>query len=143
MASAWRFLHLVAAAYWLGGLILLAIVALVARKTLAPEDFGFLMRRSGRVFAIGAATAGLVLAVSGVALARRRFVSVEALATTPAGRTLALKTVLAIFAVLLTLLHSWTGSGRTHRAVIASRALSTAILLLTLGIFYLASRLAG
>ena len=67
----------------------------------------------------------------------------EALATTPAGRTLALKTVLAIFAVLLTLLHSWTGSRRTHRAVIASRALSAAILLLTLGIFYLASRLAG
>ena len=143
MAGPWRFLHLIAAAYWLGGLIVLAIVALVARKTLASEEFGLLMRRSGRVFAIGAIFAGLLLAASGVALARERVVSVEALATTPWGRTLALKTALAIIAVVLTLVHSWTGSRSTHRAVIASRALSPAILLLTLGIFYLASRLAG
>jgi putative copper export protein len=143
MDGTWRFLHLVAAAYWLGGLIVLAIVALVARRTLAREDFGFLMRRSGRVFATGAIFAGLLLAASGVALARERVVSVEALLTTPWGRTLALKTALAMLAVVLTLVHSWTGSRKARRAVIASRALSPAILLLTLGIFYLASRLAG
>jgi copper transport protein len=100
-----------AAAYWLGGLIVLAIVALVAQRTLAPEDFSFLMRRSGRAFATGAIVAGLLLAASGVALARERVVSVEALAITPWGRTLALKTALAMVAAVLTLVHSWTGSG--------------------------------
>jgi putative copper export protein len=143
MDSSWRFLHIVAAAYWLGGLIVLAILAVVAKRTLAPEDFGLLMRRAGWAFAGGALFAGLVLAASGVALARQRLVSVEALASTPWGRTLALKSTLAAAATVLTIIHSWTGSRRGRGAVLASRALSPAILLLTLGIFYLASRLAG
>jgi copper transport protein len=142
MDATWRFGHLVAAAYWLGGLIALAIVALVARRTLPPDRFGFLMRRAGRTFAVGAVVAGLVLAASGIALARGRLPSWEALTTTPWGRTLALKTILAVVVTLLALVHSWMGSRTERFAVLVSRALSPAILLVTLAVFYLAARLA-
>jgi putative copper export protein len=141
--TTWRLLHLAAAAYWLGGLIALAIVAVVARRTLPPDSFGLLMRRAGRAFAAGAALAGVVLAATGIALARERLPSWEELTTTPWGRTLALKTTLAVVVAMLALVHSWTGSRTDRPAVVISRALSPAILLITLAIFYLAARLAS
>lgn len=143
MDTAWRFLHLIAAAYWLGGSIALAMVAVVAKRALPPDLFGRLMRRAGRVFAAGAVVAGLGLAASGIAMGRVRLASWEALTTTPWGRTLALKSALALVVVALSLGHSWTGSRTDRAAVIASRALSPAILVLTLVIFYLAARLAS
>jgi putative copper export protein len=143
MDSGWRFVHLVAAAYWLGGLIVLGIVAVVANRTLTAEGFGPFMRRAGWAFAAGAGLAGLILAASGVALARQRITSVEALATTAWGRTLTLKSVLAAVLVLMTVVHSWLGSRTQRPAVVGSRVLSATILVGTLGIFYLAGRLAG
>jgi putative copper export protein len=40
----WRLIHLVAAAFWLGGLIFLAVVAVIAARTLDQPTF----RRRGR-----------------------------------------------------------------------------------------------
>lgn len=143
MDATWRLLHLVAAAYWLGGLITLAMIAVVARRTGTLDGFSLLMRRTGRAFAAGAVVAGLVLAASGIALARQRLTSWEGLTTTPWGRVLALKTALAAVVVILTVGHSWLGSRTERSGVISSRALSSAILLMTLAIFYLAARLAS
>ena len=39
MDEAWRLIHLVAAAFWLGGMISLAIVAVIAARTLDRPTF--------------------------------------------------------------------------------------------------------
>jgi putative copper export protein len=62
-------LHLVAASFWLGGLILLGIIAVVAARTLDRDDFRLLMSRSGRAFAVGSVIAWSAIAISGAALA--------------------------------------------------------------------------
>lgn len=143
METLWRFLHLAAAAYWLGGLIVLAMVAVASRQSLPRESFGLVMRRAGRAFAVGAVLAGVALAASGIALARERLSSWQALATTSWGRTLGLKTALALAVAILAIGHSLAGSRTSRPAILVSRALSPAILLITLVIFYLAARLAG
>jgi putative copper export protein len=141
--ATWRFLHLVAAAYWLGGLLLLAVVAVVAVRSLDQPAYRRLMARVGRSYLAGSLVAWLTLAVTGWIMARERVASAAALGSTAWGRTLELKTGLAVAAVILTLAHSWAGSRVSDLAIRASRILSPLILALTLGIFYLAARLAG
>jgi putative copper export protein len=139
----WRFLHLVAAAYWLGGLIVLTIVAVAATRSLDRAAFRRLMSQVGRVYLAGSLMAWLLLAITGVAMASAHVPSLAALGSTSWGRTLALKTSFAVAAVILTLVHSWAGSRGSGRSIVASRFLSPIILMLTLTIFYLASRLAS
>ena len=139
----WRFLHLVAAAYWLGGLIVLAFVAVLAARSLERPAFRGLMSQVGRAYLGGSLVAWFLLAVTGVAMARERIPTLAAAGSTPWGRALELKTGLAIAAVILTVVHSWAGSRASGRAILASRVLSPIILILTLAIFYLASRLAS
>lgn len=137
----WRWLHLVAAGFWLGGLILLAIVTMSALRVVDRPTFRELIRRVGRAFLVGSLIAWAVLAVSGVAMATTRLRSTGALLNTAYGRTLSLKSLLFVLVILATVVHTIAG-GRSSPAVIrTSRALSPLILLLTLVIFYLAVRL--
>ena len=53
MDDAWRLIHLIGAVFWLGGMILLALVAVIAARTLDRTSFRQLMSRTGRIFAIG------------------------------------------------------------------------------------------
>ena len=139
---AWRLIHLVAAAYWLGGLIVLAMVAVVARRNLDPEAFRKVMAASGRAFLAGSVIAWLAIAVSGVAMATSHLHSLGELRTTSWGNTLEAKTGLAVVAVTLAAAHSVAGgSNRSPGWVRASRFLSPMILIVTVGIFYLAVRL--
>ena len=139
-----RFLHLVAAAYWLGGLIALALVAAIASRRLESEAFASLMSSAGNAFMWGAIVAAAVLATSGIALAAGHLKNAGELASTAWGRTLLEKTGLVVVAAALAALHSMAGRrAAVRRWRIASRALSPAILLVTLGIFYLAARLAA
>ena len=142
MGEAWRLIHLVAAAYWLGGLIVLALVAVVARRNLEPESFRKVMAGSGRTFLAGSVIAWLAIAVSGVAMASSHLHNLGELRTTSWGNTLEAKTGLAMVAVSLAAVHSVAG-GRHRSAgwVRASRFLSPIILIVTVGIFYLALRL--
>jgi uncharacterized protein len=137
-----RFVHLVAAAYWLGGLIVLTIVAVAAARSLDRPAFRRLMSRVGRAYLVGSLGAWLLLAITGVAMASERVPTIGALGSTPWGRTLALKSGFAVAAVILTLVHSWAGRRSSARPIVASRFLSPIILVFTLAIFYLASRLA-
>ena len=144
METLWRVIHLVAAAYWLGGLLTLAIVAVSARRRLEAGAFAPLMASAGRTFAWGALVAGLLLAVSGIAMASAHLGSAADLASSAWGRTLLEKTGLVAIAVALTATHSVAGARTaSHRWRMVSRALSPAILVVTLGIFYLAARLAA
>jgi putative copper export protein len=140
--EAWRLLHLLAAAYWLGGLIMLALLAAVAHRRLDEAAFRAQMSTAGRVFLAGSVVAWALIAVSGVGLATGRLHGLGQLQSTGWGRTLELKTSLALLAVLLTAGHSIAGSRTSSPSwIAASRVLSPLILLTTVAIFYLAVRL--
>jgi putative copper export protein len=138
-----RLVHLVAAGVWLGGMTLLAVVAVIAARTLDRGTFRLLMGRAGRAFAVLSAVAWLALAVSGAVMAWPRLHhSLSELASTTFGNLLALKTSLAAGVVLLTVAHSLAGRRPDSRAsIVASRVLSPLILLGTVAIFWLAVRL--
>jgi len=141
----WRLIHLVAAAFWLGGMILLAIIAVVAARTLDQPTFRRFMSRAGQAFAVGSIVAWLLIGVSGAAMAWPRLgYSLAALPRTDFGRLLETKTGLALVAVVLTAAHTIAGRRIGSRAAIfASRLISPLLFLLTLGIFWLAVRMTG
>ena len=143
MDEYWRLIHLVAAAFWLGGMILLAVIAVVAARTLDRPTFGRFMVRAGQAFAAGAAIAGVVIAVSGAAMAWPRLgYTLSNLPSTAFGRLLEAKTSLAALAVALAAVHALTGRRTDSRmAIVASRAISVLLLLVTLAIFWLAVRM--
>jgi putative copper export protein len=143
MGESWRLIHLVAAAFWLGGMILLAVIAVVAARTLDKPTFGRFMARAGQAFAAGAAIAGVVIAISGAAMAWPRLgYTLTNLPSTVFGRLLEAKTSLAVLAVTLAGVHALTGRRTDSRlAIVASRAISLLLFLVTLAIFWLAVRM--
>jgi putative copper export protein len=141
--EAWRLLHLIAAAYWLGGLIALAMLAVVAHRLLEAEAFRALMTRAGRAFLAGSVVAWALIAVSGVSMAAGRLHNLGELQSTGWGRTLELKSGIALVAIILTAVHSVAGARSSSTGWVAtSRVLSPLILVTTLAIYYLAVRLA-
>ena len=137
----WRWLHLVAAAFWLGGLSMLAIVTMSAIRTMDRAAFRALIRRVGRAFFAGSLIAWAVLVASGLALATARVHSINDLTVSAYGRTLALKSVLFVLVITATIAHTVAGGRASPSAIRLSRILSLLILLLTLVIFFLAVRL--
>ena len=138
----WRWLHLVAASFWLGGLIMLAIVTVIALRAIDAATFRQLIRRVGRAFLVGSVIAWAILGISGVGMASARLRSLGELTTTSFGRTLAEKTGLFLLAIVLTVAHTVAGARSSPLAVRLSRTLSPLIFLVTLAIFYFAVRLA-
>ena len=138
-----RFIHLVAAAYWLGGLVLLAAVVVVGLRTLPRDTFRSLLVPVARAFAWGSAVAWLLLGVTGYLMASRRLASLDALASTPYGRRLSLKLVLVAVTLVAAALHVVLGRASSPRLVMLSRTMAVAAFLLTLGVFYTAARLAA
>ena len=139
----WRLIHLVAAAFWLGGLIFLAVVAVIAARTLDQPTFRRLMSRTGRAFLFGSVIAWALIAVSGAAMAWPRLgYSFSAIPRTDFGRLLETKTSLAVLVVALTGVHAMAGRRTdSRRAIAVSRVVSTLLFLVTLGIFWLAVRM--
>lgn len=64
-------LHLVGASLWLGGLVTLAAVVLVAARTVPRDAFGRSVRTAGWTFAGLSGLAWALLGVSGLVLAAR------------------------------------------------------------------------
>jgi putative copper export protein len=143
MDEAWRLIHLVAAAFWLGGMIVLAIVAVIAARTLDRPTFRGLMSRTGRAFAVASVAAWTLIAISGAAMAWPRLgFTLGGLASTSFGRLLEAKTGLAALAVIFTAMHTIAGRHSSSRgALIASRVISPLLFAVTLGIFWLAVRM--
>ena len=135
------FLHLVAAAFWLGGLILLAVVVVVGLRTLDREAFRRLIRGTGRAFAVGSAFAWALLALTGFLLARQHLDSVAQLTTTSFGRRLTVKIGLAGIALVAAAAHTITGRSRSRPVLVASRVLALVTFLATVAVYYQATQL--
>jgi len=127
-------LHLLGAATWLGGLVMLGAGVVVAFRTLPREQARPLVARLGRTFGLVAAGAWVLIAASGLALAAARGWS----------QLLVWKTALAVLVMLASAAHVYTGRSTDSRPLIlASRALAGFILAGTLALFYLGVRVAG
>jgi uncharacterized membrane protein len=128
------FIHLIGAAVWLGGLVTLAAVILVAYRTLERAAFRLLVRRAGWAFAFLSAGAWVLLAASGLALAFRHGWPQLAV----------VKAALGGAVVLAAGAHVLTGRRRDSRAwTMVSRTLSLLIFAATLALFWLGVRLAS
>src|SRR5689334_14136601 len=127
-------LHLLAAATWLGGLLMLGVGVLVVFRTLPREQARPLVARLGRAFAVVAAVAWVIVGASGLALAAGRGWS----------QLLVGKTVLAVLIVLASAAHVVTGRRTDSRPlIVTSRALAAFILAGTVAVFYLGIKVAG
>ena len=126
MALVW--LHLVGAALWLGGLVMLAVTVVVALRTLPRELFPAFVRRAGWAFAVLSAVAWLLIGVSGIVLAGQ--------AGWPA--VVRVKTILGAAILVATAVHVVTGRLTASRAAImTSRTLAPLVFLGTLAIYWL------
>ncbi len=108
------FLHVVAAAFWVGGMLFLGIVVIPLLRDIPQR--AVLIERIGRRFEYGGGVALLVLLVTGlVNLASRGITSLEALWTSPIGRMGLLKLGLFAVMVFISLWHSWAVGRRAVR----------------------------
>lgn len=105
--TAIRALHLIAAAVWTGGLVMLAIAVGTARKMLPPgRERIALFRKLGRRFLAIGGSALLVLIATGADMAADRLSSWGSLFGTDYGRRLTEKLSLVVVVIVLTLFHS-------------------------------------
>lgn len=99
MDLVYRSFHLLAAAVWGGGLVMLGLLAASSRQVLSDTDRSALFRVVGMRFLILSAASALVLGASGAGLTVDRFGSLTSLGELPGGDLVIAKT--AIFAVLV------------------------------------------
>lgn len=115
MDVAIRSLHLIAAAVWAGGLVVLAVAAGVARATLSEREQVEFFRRLGRRFLVVALVAAGVLGLTGVDMAVDRLPDWGALFDTGWGRLIVAKTGLFAIAIALALVHALVLGPRIRR----------------------------
>jgi hypothetical protein len=115
-----RFVHLTAAAVWLGMQVTLLVLVPALRRRLPPEQVRAVVRGAGRSLAIAGGTALAALAASGVALSRH-----EASASAHPG-VVTLKEALLVAIVVLLAGHA---AVRGRAARIAASALMLALTL--------------
>src|SRR5919108_5358583 len=100
-----RSLHLIGAAVWAGGLVMLGLAVGAARKTVPEDDRVALFRSLGRRFAVVGGIALLVLIATGSDMASDRDVWGR-LTDTSYGKTLLAKLILVGVVIVLTLVHT-------------------------------------
>jgi putative copper export protein len=101
-----RSLHLIGAAVWAGGMVMLALAVGAARRTVAETERVALFRALGRRFAIAGGIAMVVLIATGTDMAADRLGSWSDLTDTAYGERLADKLALVAVVIALTLFHS-------------------------------------
>ena len=101
-----RSLHLIGAAVWAGGMVMLALAVGAARRTVAEHERIALFRALGRRFAVAGGIAMLVLIATGTDMAADRLAAFGHLFDTDYGERLLAKLVLVIVVIALTLFHT-------------------------------------
>jgi putative copper export protein len=102
-----RSLHLIGAAVWAGGMVMLALAVGAARRTVAEHERIALFRALGRRFLWAGGLALLVLIATGTDMAADRLASFEDLFNTDYGERLLAKLVLVIVVIVLTAFHTF------------------------------------
>ena len=101
-----RSLHLIGAAVWAGGMVMLALAVGAARRTVAEPQRIELFRALGRRFAIAGGIAMLVLIATGTDMAADRLGAWSDLTDTDYGERLLAKLGVVATVIGLTLFHS-------------------------------------
>ena len=158
--TAIRSLHLIAAAVWAGGLVMLGLAVGAARRTVPDDARVALFRSLGRRFAVVGGIALLVLIATGSDMASDRDAWSQ-LTDTTYGKTLLAKLILVGVVIVLTLVHTMLqgpslsrlralAAGRPDDAALEAQIrrraalagiVSGLLLLATLAILVLAARL--
>jgi putative copper export protein len=101
-----RSLHLIGAAVWAGGMVMLALAVGAARRTVSEHERIALFRALGRRFALAGGVAMLVLIATGTDMASDRLASFADLFDTDYGERLLEKLVVVAIVIALTLFHT-------------------------------------
>ena len=101
-----RSLHLIGAAVWAGGMVMLALAVGAARRTVAEHERIALFRALGRRFAAAGGIAMLVLIATGTDMAGDRLASLGDLFDTAYGERLFVKLLIVVLVIGLTLFHT-------------------------------------
>ena len=101
-----RALHLIGAAVWAGGMVMLGLSVGAARRTVSDNQRVALFRALGRRFAIAGGIAMVVLIATGTDMAADRLGSWSDLTDTAYGERLFDKLILVAIVIALTLFHS-------------------------------------
>ncbi len=104
--TAIRSLHLIGAAVWAGGMVMLALAVGAARRTVTESDRVALFRALGRRFAVVGGIAMLALIATGTDMASDRLGSWGALTDTDYGERLLVKLILVALVIALTVVHT-------------------------------------
>jgi putative copper export protein len=159
--TAVRFLHLLGAAVWVGGVIFLGVAATTARRTVSDRDRIAFFRTFGRRFAVIAGAAIVVLVATGWEMAAERIPDWPDLGDSDYARELRDKLGLVVLVVALTAYHSFVQGpalsrlreqaldrpddgalrGEIRRRSARAGVVQVLILLVTLAILWMAARL--
>ena len=101
-----RSLHLIGAAVWVGGMVMLGLAVGAARRTVAESERVALFRSLGRRFLVAGGIAMLVLIATGSDMAADRLGAWSDLTDTDYGERLLAKLVVVAAVIALTLFHS-------------------------------------
>jgi len=101
-----RSLHLIGAAVWVGGMVMLGLAVGAARRTVADSERVALFRSLGRRFLVAGGIAMLVLIATGTDMAADRLGAWSDLTDTDYGERLLAKLAVVAGVIALTLFHS-------------------------------------
>jgi copper transport protein len=101
-----RSLHLIGAAVWAGGMVMLALAVGAARRTVQEPERIALFRALGRRFAVAGGVAMLALIATGTDMASDRLASWSDLTDTDYGERLLAKLGVVALVIVLTLVHT-------------------------------------
>ena len=101
-----RSLHLIAAAVWVGGMVMLGLAVGAARRAVDESERVALFRSLGRRFLVAGGIAMLVLIATGTDMAADRLGAWSDLTDTDYGERLLAKLVVVAAVIALTLFHS-------------------------------------
>ena len=114
MISIWvlvRWLHLLAAITWIGGMIFIVLVVLpVVRPMLRADDRALLIGRIGTRYGVVSVVALITLLITGYFNGERRDVDWADLTATGYGKRLLIKLLLVGLIIVVTIVHSWYGN---------------------------------